>query len=382
VASWTFHVPPGQYLVAATWVSSNVYASNAPYSVYDGDQLLGTVKVNQRTSPRDFASQGASWARLNYSGNQGVFTVTSGTLTVKLSDAANGYVMADAVRIEQISVDAARLSADSAGPSADLANPAGGASVRLAQINAQKYIDLVFHDAGGGGLNEATILDAGQEYALLGAAGVTVNGSPQPVGNDTYRYQFSGSFGAGPVTMNVLADSFADWAGNANLGESQGFTVLLSPQVVNDGDPDFSASGSWIRTAGSGFRSDYRYSAAGVGNDVASWTFHVPAGQYLVAATWVQSYNRATNSPYSVYDGDRLVGTVLVNQRIAPKGISDQGKSWTKLNYSGNQGVFTITSGTLTIKLSDAANGYVIADAVRVEQLSLAAIGAILASWR
>jgi len=382
VATWTFHVPPGQYLVAATWAPYFTFASNAPYTVYDGDRAIGTVKVNQRTKPSGLTSQGASWTRLNYSGNQGVFTITSGILTVKLSDAANGYVEADAVRVEQVSVNAAALSADSVGPSADLASPANGASVALAQINGQKYIDLTFSDAGGAGLNEATILDAGQEFRLVGAAaaGVTVNGSPRLVGNNTYRYQISGAFSAGLVTVEILPETFADWAGNTNLGQSHAFTVLMAPQIVNDGDAGFTTSGSWSRAIASGFRSGCRYSAAGTGSDVASWTFQVPPGQYLVAATWVQGYNRATNAPYSIYDGDQLLATVLVNQRTTPKGITDQKRSWSRLGSAGNGGVFTITSGTLTIKLSDAANGYVIADAVRVEQLSLAAIDAVLRS--
>ena len=120
-----------------------------------------------------------------------------------------------------------------------------------------------------------------------------------------------------------------------------------------------------------GYGGDFRYNAAGVGADTASWTFSVPPGQYLISTTWLPYYNRATNAPYTVYDGDRALGTVTVNQRNSPSGLSDQGKSWTKLNYAGNQGIFTITSGTLTVRLSDAANGYVIADAVRVEQMAL-----------
>ena len=200
VASWTFQVPPGQYLVSTTWLAASNRASNAPYTIYDGDQAIGTVRVNQRTSPSGLSDQGKSWTNLNYAGNQGVFTITSGRLTVRLSDAANGYAIADAVRVQQVSVDAARIASDTIRPTADLANPGTSASIAMAQINGRKYLDLSIRDTGGAGLNETTILDSAAELTLSGAAaaGVSINGTPQSLGNGTYRYTLLGNFVAGP----------------------------------------------------------------------------------------------------------------------------------------------------------------------------------------
>ena len=97
---------------------------------------------------------------------------------------------------------------------------------------------------------------------------------------------------------------------------------------------------------------------------MATWTFtELQAGTYRVSATWIRHSNRATDAPYSVLDGANPLGTVLVNQELAPDDFSDAGAPWEAL------GEFTIIGSTLTVQLSDAANEYVIADAIRIEKL-------------
>jgi hypothetical protein len=55
---------------------------------------------------------------------------------------------------------------------------------------------------------------------------------------------------------------------------------------------------------------------------------------------------------------------VQVNQQLPPVGFVDQNVSWSTL------GDFTVAGGSLTVKLSNNANGSVIADAVRIELVS------------
>jgi hypothetical protein len=74
--------------------------------------------------------------------------------------------------------------------------------------------------------------------------------------------------------------------------------------------------------------------------------------------------NRASNAPYTVLDGATPRGTVLVNQLAAPNSFTDQsGWTWQDL------GTFTITGNQLVVRLSDNANNYVIADAVRIQKV-------------
>jgi hypothetical protein len=96
-ATWTFsNLEPGQYRVSGTWPGSIVYATNAPFSVYDGGQLLGTVAVNQERASSAFSDAGSRWQNL------GTFTIEGQTLVVRLSNAANDRVVADAIRIERV----------------------------------------------------------------------------------------------------------------------------------------------------------------------------------------------------------------------------------------------------------------------------------------
>ncbi len=82
------NLPPGIYNVDATWFAKKDRATNAPYTIDTGSQE-STVRVNQR-------NPGYDWQRL------GISQVTGGTLTVRLTDKANGYVIADAVRVTSV----------------------------------------------------------------------------------------------------------------------------------------------------------------------------------------------------------------------------------------------------------------------------------------
>ena len=71
--------------------------------------------------------------------------------------------------------------------------------------------------------------------------------------------------------------------------------------------------------------------------------------------------NRASNAPYTIFDGASLRGTVQVNQRVAPTGDVENGITWQSL------GTFQVShAAILRVQLGDNANGYVIADAVRI----------------
>ncbi|MHC4401545.1 MAG: hypothetical protein ACYTG0_17875, partial [Planctomycetota bacterium] len=72
--------------------------------------------------------------------------------------------------------------------------------------------------------------------------------------------------------------------------------------------------------------------------------------------------NRATNAPYTVYDGTTAEGTIPVNQRLAPSTTYD---NWP----CEDLGIFNVDATTLRVELTDDANGYVMADAVRIERL-------------
>ncbi len=54
------------------------------------------MRVNQEQAPNDFTFLGAGWDIL------GNFIITGNTLVVRLTNQANEYVIADAIRIERL----------------------------------------------------------------------------------------------------------------------------------------------------------------------------------------------------------------------------------------------------------------------------------------
>ena len=97
-AAWDFtDLPAGTYDVSVSWAVLRNMTFEAPYSVYDGTQLLQTVLVDQRISPDEFDADNHTWERF------GQFEITGDTLRVVLTnDVSSGLVIADAVRIELV----------------------------------------------------------------------------------------------------------------------------------------------------------------------------------------------------------------------------------------------------------------------------------------
>ncbi len=96
-------------------------------------------------------------------------------------------------------------------------------------------------------------------------------------------------------------------------------------------------------------------------------------GRYQVLVTWPAHDTRASNAPFQVFEGSASVpllpegssiGTVLVNQHLAPAGAVHGGRPWHSL------GVFEISSDGLRVEQSvSLADGSVAADAVRIVAL-------------
>ncbi len=111
---------------------------------------------------------------------------------------------------------------------------------------------------------------------------------------------------------------------------------------------------------GVGYQSDSAYAAAGIGANVAQWTFNgLQDGVYTIEATWVASGLNATNAPYKI----TVAGTstdYTVNQTIAPLGTTVSSAAFQPI------GTVTVTGGSLIVALSDRANGRVVADAIRI----------------
>lgn len=136
-------------------------------------------------------------------------------------------------------------------------------------------------------------------------------------------------------------------------------------RVIDSGDADFSATGTWQSLLVPGaFGWDVHAAPAGDGSGKATWSFSalVP-GLYRVSATWLTHPLLASNATFTLLEGPSTLGTATVSQQAAPAGFGDAGATWQDLGF-----VF-ISGGTLAVELSDLADGFLLADAVRIERV-------------
>src|SRR5262249_20441125 len=155
---------------------------------------------------------------------------------------------------------------------------------------------------------------------------------------------------ANPVDLKLDAAGNLYYLARNEGGSGEIYRISALARTIDDGDVGFAVTGAWPTSTLGGFQGDSRYNTAGTGADSATWTFTVSPGQYRVSATWPAGSNRASNSPFTVLDGATPLGTVALNQRVAPNDFTASGANWEDV------GTFTLTGTTLVVRLSDATN--------------------------
>lgn len=338
---WNFTgLSSGQYQVWTTWTTDANRATNAPYTVKGTTQQ--TVFMNQQNEPDDLTATGSVWELL------GIYTSSASTLKVSLTDLANGYVIADAVRIEAFSsppptisiADASRLEGDSGSSSLAF-------RVTLSAVSAQdvtvQYTTANNSAVAPGDYTATSALVTIPAGSLTASASVLIIGDTKIEGNENFFVNLSNPTNAAIADRQAIGTIIDDerFVDNRNIG----FSVI---------------SGTWSDATDQGFQGDVTYKAPGTGSSSVLWVFNgLASGTYQVWATWTTDSNRATNAPY------RVNGTlVTVNQENAPDDFFDAGVGWESLGNS-----FIVGGGTMNVTLSDAADDFVIADAVRIVKL-------------
>ena len=202
------------------------------------------------------------------------------------------------------------------------------------------------------------------DYNDLYATGAGKLGSWQ---GQTFTTQQDWYYRIGQDQHSLTADpQFVNPAGpDGVLGFST--STIGNPRIIDDSSASgFSTTGTWTPvtdiTAENGA---YLTAPAGDGSSVATWTFTglIPGATYQVAAYWVVSYTHANDSPFSVYDGSQLISYTHDSQSPYTPYGPPLTTGWNTLGY------FADSSGTLTVQLSNAAQGTVVADAVMLQQI-------------
>ena len=133
-------------------------------------------------------------------------------------------------------------------------------------------------------------------------------------------------------------------------------------KIIDNLDAAFSMEGTWTGPYnGQGYSNSIHFSSKGNGSNIALWQTGTVAGEtYSIYATWSPHNNRAKDAPYTIIDNENVLDRVEVNQELTPSDISFDGKNWKLL------GIYVVSGNILTIKISNDADEYVIADAVMI----------------
>ena len=357
VASWTFTVTPGEYLVSASWVAFTNRSSDTTYTILDGAGTVATAVVDQRQAPGDRTEGGAGF------GDLGTVTITGTSLVVELTGAGNGYTIADAVRVERVGdlpspaaelqvLDGARDIVDGSGSVSFGSTVPGSPVSKIFTVKNVGSLDLTVQPVVLGGSGFTITSNLGADTVI--AAGEEV----------TFAVQLdAGSEGSFNATLSFASDDSDENPFDFSIAG----TVATPPasQIIDNGDAGYSQTGWTTFTPGNAgaYQSDAAYTEAGASSSVASWTFTVTPGEYLVSASWVAFTNRSSDTTYTILDGAGTVATAVVDQRQAPGDRTEGGAGF------GDLGTVTITGTSLVVELTGAGNGYTIADAVRVERV-------------
>jgi hypothetical protein len=234
--------------------------------------------------------------------------------------------------------------------------PSPGATIAMTSMS----VDVAFSELVAG--------VQAADLVLGGTAGGMV-GTSVHLGGEIYRFPLTGlTRGILDLSLAPQLGDITDLAGNPLGHLTWSYQVEPDLSLVDDGDPGFAATGTWTQLVqpGAGFGDDMHWSPPGDGSNVGRWTFPLAPGHYQVAVTWPAAPDRASTARYTLWDDDRELVTQRVDQRLAPNDFSDpvHGGSWEVLD------TVTVTGSELVVTLTDAADGVVIADAVRVRRVA------------
>lgn len=349
----------GWYEVSGWWTALSNRATNSRFIVACGEESH-EVRVNQQ-------EKGGQWNHL-----QTVYAEAGETITVTLSNSGiDGYIIADGLRIAReegiiVDDDAAVLTGDWVrqaldgavdslerfGPCFRHAAGSGDPASATATFQAEAPADGVYDVYGWWTTHENRATNT--PFTLSNGQTVYVN-QEENGGQWNLIGQISAEAGD---TLSVVIGNNADEYVVADAVKFQ-----LDDGVIDESEAILTGD-TWILEATD--RAEERYGeafyySAWLGDEMeptatATYKTLAPAdGYYAVYGWWTTHENRSTITPYTVICGEQSQ-TVRVNQQLS-------GGQWNFLC-----GVTAKAGQEISVVIGNNADGYVIADAVKIVQ--------------
>jgi hypothetical protein len=331
------------------------------------------VYVNQKLAPAGVSGNNGTWQEL------GVYEPTSGTLAVTLANNANGYVIADAVRIEPVPAAGPAIMVQATGAANNgvigvlLPTLCGTVQTTMsfgtvAAGSASQETFTVFN--GGGGTLTVSSVSVPAGYTFVAGFGFSGSGAATVLPGDSAQFVLQESTSAAGTlggTVTLATNDVVTLAGSALSGSfSFPVTGTVIPGLIADDSAGaaggFTTTGTWSKWASQPSYYDGDDLQAASAGATATWTFSnlTPGSTYQVYVTWPAQSNRANDVPYTVAVGSGVT-SLSVNQKIAPStsiagsGPSGGAWSWCQLpSGTAVDGSFTVgASGKVVVEVSN-----------------------------
>lgn len=378
VATWNLNIIK-TFDIYAKWTAHSNRGSDVKYVVHhlneDDNLVTDTVVVDQREN-------GGQWVKL------GTYRMSALTGRVTTSDDADGYVIADSILFREVvsTTTAEAIDSDGDGLPDDWEISYG--------LDPNDPSDATL-DPDGDGLTNA------EEFLFLTVPTIS------DTDDDGIPDGFEVSYGLDPTTSDVGLDSDQDGLTNyeeylagtdpknseSKLPSNSALLSWTPPTQRNDGtelaeedithyeisyrksspsqeiivdnqSPNFISygSGGFNSTSSAGYiGDDYFTMPAGSGEIYAEWSTYdlSPGSEYELHANWTSHSNRGSNVTYQyVYNdanGVQVTGQATVDQ-------TQNGGTWQLL------ATLNISDPAVTVRVDNNADGYVIADAIRLSE--------------
>lgn len=377
VATWNLNIIKS-FDVFAKWTAHPNRGSNVKFVIHhldNGNNLVTeTVTVDQRES-------GGEWVKL------GTYRMSALTGRVTVSDDADGYVIADAVLFREVGAEVPAETGDTDGDGIPDSweqsfgmDPNDPSDASLDQDNdglsaLDEFIlqtDPTTADTDSDGMPDGYETSAGLDPTVDDATK-----DPDGDGVSSYDEYAGGTDPNDPTSTPSISRIQLTWTtptervDGTPLAESEiakyeiiyQEASLAKEIIVDNSSPEFLTYGSGAveSTSTNGYiGSNYLALPAGSGEISAEWNVANlnPGTEYILQANWTSHPNRATNAQYqyTITDdsGSQIRETAIVNQQ-------SNGGSWQLL------GTFVSSDPSLTVRVDNNTDGYVIADAIKVE---------------
>lgn len=362
------------YDVFVRWTSYSNRASNAKYSVYyiddSGKSAVDIVSVDQR-------SNGGDWVKL------GTYRMSSIQGRVELTNAANGYVVADAVRFVPVGEESLSVDSDQDGMTDAFETKYGlnanDPSDALGDLDGDGITNLEEQDLKTDPTSRDTDRDGMDDgYEVAYGLNPLVDDASLDSDSDGYLnideyyaasdpYDANSIPGAGPLISWSAPTSRADGStldpSEIDHYEIQYFPVYTSQSlVIDDNSGYFEVIGANISVSSHTpgyFGEGYHPIPPGDGTVSARWRFFelTPGTPYTVEAIWTSDFNRSKQAEYRIrFMGD--AGEISISS--APIDQTQSGGQWETISR------FTPNDSSAEVQLPSQSDGYVIADAVKM----------------